>query len=324
SDFELSVFRIRGEHALSVAKLEDDIAALKNELENTLYKRSEEVKDVCVSTEDDYPPKTYRNVCIQTDRETFIKPNEDENRTVKNNQIIPKKLIIPCLDSSIPASVDHKETCGYGLAAGTVASQLDQRLPLPPPPPPPLPGSVPPPSGLGPIHPPPPPPLPAAFGAHQLPPPPPPGPPPPGGGVPAPPPPPPPLGPHFLPSSTATSQGSRKPAVEPNCPMKPLYWTRIQITDGRQNQAPTLWDSLEEPDIYDTSEFEYLFSKETAQEKKKPLADSYEKKTKAKKIIKLLDGKRSQTVGILISSLHLEMKDIQQGESCLYLDENFV
>lgn len=30
-------------------------------------------------------------------------------------------------------------------------------------------------------------------------------------------------------------------------------------------------------------------------------------------IIKLLDGKRSQAVGILISSLHLEMKDIQQG-----------
>ncbi|XP_077906006.1 formin-1 isoform X6 [Ictidomys tridecemlineatus] len=30
-------------------------------------------------------------------------------------------------------------------------------------------------------------------------------------------------------------------------------------------------------------------------------------------IIKLLDGKRSQTVGILISSLHLEMKDIQQA-----------
>lgn len=37
-------------------------------------------------------------------------------------------------------------------------------------------------------------------------------------------------------------------------------------------------------------------------------------------IIKLLDGKRSQAVGILISSLHLEMKDIQQGEfSVAYL-----
>lgn len=75
---------------------------------------------------------------------------------------------------------------------------------------------------------------------------------------------------------------------------------------------PTLWESLEEPDILDTTEFEYLFSKDTTQEKRKPLSETYEKKTKAKKIIKLLDGKRSQTVGILISSLHLEMKDIQQ------------
>lgn len=31
-------------------------------------------------------------------------------------------------------------------------------------------------------------------------------------------------------------------------------------------------------------------------------------------LIKLLDGKRSQAVGILISSLHLEMKDIQHGK----------
>ncbi|XP_066468400.1 formin-1 [Tiliqua scincoides] len=316
ADFELGVFHIRGEHAVSIAKLEEDITALKNELENALYKRSEEVKDVCVSTEDDYPPKTYRNVCIQTDRETFIKPSEDENRTVKNNQIIPKKLIIPCLDNSFSASTDHKETCSYGLASGSIAPQLEQKLPLPPPPPPPLPGSIPPLPSLGTIHPPPPPPLP---GTHQLPPPPPPGPPPAGGGLP----PPPPLGSNFLSSSMVSSQGSRKPAIEPSCPMKPLYWTRIQIADSRgPNQAPTLWDSLEEPDIFDTSEFEYLFSKETAQEKKKPLADSFEKKTKAKKIVKLLDGKRSQTVGILISSLHLEMKDIQQA--ILNVDDSVV
>lgn len=95
--------------------------------------------------------------------------------------------------------------------------------------------------------------------------------------------------------------------------MKPLYWTRIQINDKSQDAAPTLWDSLEEPHIRDTSEFEYLFSKDTTQQKKKPLSEAYEKKNKVKKIIKLLDGKRSQTVGILISSLHLEMKDIQQA-----------
>lgn len=91
--------------------------------------------------------------------------------------------------------------------------------------------------------------------------------------------------------------------------MKPLYWTRIQIQDNNN----TLWGSLEEPDIVDTKEFEDLFSKATLQPKKKPLSDTYEEKPKAKKIIKLLDGKRSQAVGILISSLHLEMKDIQQA-----------
>lgn len=47
---------------------------------------------------------------------------------------------------------------------------------------------------------------------------------------------------------------------------------------------PTLWDSLEEPNLCDTNEFEYLFSKETAPEKKKALAESYEKKTKTKKV----------------------------------------
>lgn len=102
----------------------------------------------------------------------------------------------------------------------------------------------------------------------------------------------------------------RKLAVEPARPMKPLYWTRIQIQD---NNKDTLWNSLVEPDLINASEFEDLFSKTTVQTKKKPLADAYEKKAKARKIIKLLDGKRSTAVGILISSLHLEMKDIQHA-----------
>uniref|UniRef100_A0A1A8DP79 Formin 1 n=1 Tax=Nothobranchius kadleci TaxID=1051664 RepID=A0A1A8DP79_NOTKA len=107
-----------------------------------------------------------------------------------------------------------------------------------------------------------------------------------------------------------TGPAPRKPVVEPACPMKPLYWNRIQIQDNNNN---TLWGSLKEPDIVNTNEFEDLFSKAVLQQKKKPLSDTYEKKAKTKKIIKLLDGKRSQAVGILISSLHLEMKDIQQA-----------
>ncbi|XP_060543440.1 formin-1 isoform X2 [Pantherophis guttatus] len=335
SEFELQVFRIRGEHALSITKLEEHILYLKNELENKLYKQSEEAKDACVSTEDDNPPKIYRNVCIQTDRETFIKPNEDKTRIPKNNQKIPKKLSKPYLNNSVLASADRKEICSSAQTSGNVFSKLDQTVPPPPPPPPPplplsLSHSIPPqppplPTSLRSAHPlppppPPPPPLPSAFGIPQPSLPPPSGPPPTGTGPPPPPPLPPPLplGSNF----SSISQGPRKPTVEPSCPMRPLYWNRIQISDSSEQSMPTLWDSLEEPNLCDTNEFEYLFSKEAAQEKKKALAESYEKKTKTKKIIKLLDGKRSQTVGILISSLHLEMKDIEQA--VLNMDDSVV
>ncbi|NXK77645.1 FMN protein, partial [Amazona guildingii] len=347
SQFELRVFHIRGEHAVSTAQLEETIAHLKNELDNKLNRRSEKAKDIGISTEDGNPPKTYRNVCIQTDRETFIKPSEEENRAVKNNQIVPKKLNISSLSHNISAQSENKDNYNVQSSESVLPCQPKQMLPPPPlappppPPPPPLPNS----SLLGLV--PPPPPLPTGttsltsqFGSVsplpppasescrnvQAPPPPPPPPPLPGSGPPVPPPlpgsglppPPPPPGPGFFFNSTLSSNhGPRKPAIEPSRPMKPLYWTRIQLQDSRKTAMPTLWESLEEPDIFDTTEFEYLFSKDTTQEKRKPLSETYEKKPKAKKIIKLLDGKRSQTVGILISSLHLEMKDIQQAILCV-------
>ncbi|XP_061854562.1 formin-1 isoform X1 [Colius striatus] len=347
SQFELRVFHIRGEHAVSAAQLEETIARLKNELDNKLNRRNEKAKDIGVSTEDGNPPKTFRNVCIQTDRETFIKPSEEENRAVKNNQIVPKKLNISSLSHSISAQSENKDNYNVQSSESVLSSQPKQMLPPPPPPPPapppppplfpdsPLPGLVPPPPplpmgtasltsqfGSGPLLPPqlsegcrniqapPPPPPPPLPGLRPLVPPPHPGP-----GLP--PPPPPPGTGLFFNSTLSSNQGPRKPAIEPSRPMKPLYWTRIQLQGSRKTAMPTLWESLEEPDILDTTEFEYLFSKDTTQEKRKPLSDTYEKKTKAKKIIKLLDGKRSQTVGILISSLHLEMKDIQQAILCV-------
>uniref|UniRef100_A0A8C3WS62 Formin 1 n=1 Tax=Catagonus wagneri TaxID=51154 RepID=A0A8C3WS62_9CETA len=333
AQFELQAFRIRGEHAVITARLEETIENLKYEIEHRWQGGCEEMRDVCVSTSDDCPPKTFRNVCIQTDRQTFLKPCEGEGKTTRSNQIVPKKLNISSLSQLSPPN-DNKDTHIPLQSAEGMSSSL-QKAP-PPPPPPPLPVAIPPPPplppGLGPLPPapppppvntgpppPPPPPLPPSAGPPPLPPPPPlpntptlpdsKGPPP----APAPPglAPPPPPGLFF--GVGPSSQCPRKPAIEPSCPMKPLYWTRIQISDKSQNSTPTLWDSLEEPDIRDTSEFEYLFSKDTTQQKKKPLSETYEKKNKVKKIIKLLDGKRSQTVGILISSLHLEMKDIQRA-----------
>ncbi|KFV50094.1 Formin, partial [Gavia stellata] len=256
SQFELRVFHIRGEHAVSTAQLEETIAHLKNELDNKLNRRNEKAKDIGVSTEDDNPPKTYRNVCIQTDRETFIKPNEEENRAVKNNQIVPKKLNISSLSHSISAQSENKDNYNVQSSASVLSCQPKQMLPPPPPPPPPpplpdssLPGLVPPPPPLptGPTSltsqfgsgPPLPPPLSEGCRNFQAPPPPPPlpglgppiPPPLPGSGLPPPPPPP---GPGFFFNSTLPSnQGPRKPAIEPSRPMKPLYWTRIQLQGSR-------------------------------------------------------------------------------------------
>ncbi|KAF1643880.1 Formin-2, partial [Eudyptes chrysocome] len=209
----------------------------------------------------------------------------------------------------------------------------------PPPPPPPLPGAgVPPPPlppplpGAGVPPPPPPPPLPGAG----VPPPPPPL---PGLGMPPPAPPPlpgeaPPLPvpaqgstypavPHgcgFLPPPLPSGlfamgmnqeKGSRKHVIEPSRPMKPLYWTRIQLHSKRDSSASLVWEKIEEPSI-DYHEFEELFSKTAVKERKKPISDTITK-TKTKQVVKLLSNKRSQAVGILMSSLHLDMRDIQHA-----------
>ncbi|KAM8921238.1 formin-1 [Pelodytes ibericus] len=324
SQFEVELFNIRGEQAVQTTRLEEAIQSLQEQLENRINQGKGATQDACVSTEDENPPRTFRNVYIQTDRDTFLKPSEEDNKTLKNNHILPKKLNITSINQSLTSPNGNQELPLSAIPPPPPLSGDHSVTPPPPPlsgsappPPPPLPGSGPPPPpplpGFGPppplpgSGPPPPPPLPG-FG-------PPPPPPLPGCG----PPPPPPLGSIFG-GFSAASKAPRKNPREPGCPMKPLYWTRIQLKTNSSN--PSLWDSLEEPNIADTKEFEDLFSKANIQQKKKPLSETYEKKSKARKIIKLLDGKRSQAVGILISSLHLDMKDIQHA--VLNMDDSVV
>ncbi|XP_052426490.1 formin-2-like [Carassius gibelio] len=208
-----------------------------------------------------------------------------------------------------------------------------------PPPPPPLPGmgAPPPPPPLpGMDAPPPPPPLPG-MDAPPLPPPlpgiplplstagsapPPPGPPP---LAPGPPlafglgslPPPLPLGLYTL--GALQEKPPHKSLVEPPRPMKPLYWTRIQLHTKKESHA-LVWEKIEEPPV-DFEEFVELFSKTAVKEKKKPLSDTISR-SKTKQVVKLLNTKRSQAVGILMSSLHLDMKDIQHA--ILNLDNTVV
>ncbi|NWX34113.1 FMN2 protein, partial [Notiomystis cincta] len=201
------------------------------------------------------------------------------------------------------------------------------------PPPPPLPGAaVPPPPPLPGVGVPPPPPLPGAGVPPPPPPlsglgmPPPAAPPLPGSAPPLPAPiqsgsyPAVPQGYGFLPPPLPSGlfamgmnqeKGSRKHVIEPSRPMKPLYWTRIQLHSKRDSSASLVWEKIEEPSI-DYHEFEELFSKTAVKERKKPISDTITK-TKTKQVVKLLSNKRSQAVGILMSSLHLDMKDIQHA-----------
>ncbi|XP_065585905.1 formin-2 isoform X2 [Cyrtonyx montezumae] len=192
-----------------------------------------------------------------------------------------------------------------------------------PPPPPPLPGvGVPPPPpplpGVG--VPPPPPPLPGCGMPPAAPP------PLPGEAAPLPPPAqgsaytavpqvggflPPPLPSGLFAMGMNQEKGSRKQVIEPSRPMKPLYWTRIQLHSKRDSSASLVWEKIEEPSI-DYHEFEELFSKTAVKERKKPISDTITK-TKTKQVVKLLSNKRSQAVGILMSSLHLDMRDIQHA-----------
>ncbi|TNN87226.1 Formin-1 [Liparis tanakae] len=264
SDFELQIFQLRGEHAVSVSHLDGLIAKLQRDKGCSPGQERGELRDVAVSTADDLTHKTFRTVSIQTDRESFVRSPEGGGG--------------PALSPVQNAPQEHRRHHHHHHLL-PLPHQASSDLPLLP--------------------------LCLATGEHRH---------------------HPPL--HHLHSLVVVhhprhprhpflayrdlkvEKAPRKGAIEPACPMKPLYWTRIQIQDDNNN---TLWGSLEEPNIVGANEFEDLFSKATLQTKKKPLADTFEKKAKAKQFIKLLDAKRSQAVAILLSSLHLEMKDIQQA-----------
>ncbi|XP_033847312.2 formin [Periophthalmus magnuspinnatus] len=242
-DYAEELSRLKEESDDSVARLEFTIIELQSRLSQSESRRHGEVRDASVSTGDDAPCKTFRNICIQTDSEMFVKISNNEDGIINLQKVEPQ---MPDVD--------------------LISSKNIPPPPHVPPPPPPLPQS-----GIGLL--PPPPPLPFGYGL------------------------------------TSRDKTPRKSTVEPSQPMKPLYWTRIQI---QENDKETVWSTLEEPNI-NTCDFEDLFAKITTQMKRKPLSEAYGKKTKPRKIVKLLDGKRSQAVGILISSLHLDMKDIQHA-----------
>lgn len=71
-----------------------------------------------------------------------------------------------------------------------------------------------------------------------------------------------------------------------------------------------LWQQLEEAPIEDLSEFNALFSRQITT--RKPTRKKTQEPVKAV-AAKILDSKRSQNVGILASSLHVDFSEIENA-----------
>ncbi|RWS04511.1 protein cappuccino-like protein, partial [Dinothrombium tinctorium] len=170
----------------------------------------------------------------------------------------------------------------------------------PPPPPPPLPGTQ---NSV--IGPPPPPPLPGFTG----------------NGPPAPPPLP--TGPAPLPAppvggwSSVYHQARKKP-VTPKAPMKPLYWTRIQVQNAaaiNESNNENLWEKLDEENPDNLEEFINLFSRQVVRPKRDEKSKDAKAghKTKTVQVANILDCKRAHNVNIFVTSLRLEIAEIENA-----------
>uniref|UniRef100_A0A0C9QYA8 Capu protein n=1 Tax=Fopius arisanus TaxID=64838 RepID=A0A0C9QYA8_9HYME len=186
----------------------------------------------------------------------------------------------------------------------------------PPPPPPPMPGiSGPPPPPPLPGSCPPPPPMPGSIPRPppllgQV------GPPPPQSGTPTALPPPPPGG--WNPPARAVM---RKQPLDPEVPMKPLYWTRIVIpanttptipatSPGAPPQVP-IWIEIEEEKV-NIKEFVDLFSRQVVERKPTIKREESDKPSKIQPA-KILDSKRSKNVGILEKSLRVDFCEVENA-----------
>ncbi|CAB1413974.1 unnamed protein product [Pleuronectes platessa] len=99
---ELSSLRV--DHEDSVARLESTVAELQARLSQAGSQTRGEVRDVSVSTGDDCLQKSFRTVCVQTDRETFVRTPEDGEVTETSprpQKVTPRKLDLASISLSL-------------------------------------------------------------------------------------------------------------------------------------------------------------------------------------------------------------------------------
>ncbi|KAI4500520.1 hypothetical protein M0802_004482 [Mischocyttarus mexicanus] len=108
----------------------------------------------------------------------------------------------------------------------------------------------------------------------------------------------------------------RKQPLNPVVPMKPLYWTRIiaPVTAPSIGKSTvSFWAELEEEKDLDISEFTSLFSRQVTERKLAKKGENVIKKPSKIQPAKILDSKRSKTVGILEKSLHIDFTEVENA-----------
>ena len=127
-----------------------------------------------------------------------------------------------------------------------------------------------------------------------------------------PPPPPPPCSNQSA-SSCLASNLPNSTASQTDKLMKPLYWTKInleKVISDEANEAQ-VWKNIQAESI-DENEIEALFSKQKM--KKSSRANILQRKpSKRIQRAKILDTKRSQAVGIFVSSLHIGTEEVREA-----------
>ncbi|XP_063699635.1 protein cappuccino-like isoform X2 [Culicoides brevitarsis] len=120
----------------------------------------------------------------------------------------------------------------------------------------------------------------------------------------------------------------RKSPKNPPKPMKPLFWTRIvtkaatptptvespvDTVDSpvEMEKTPELWQEIDETSLDNLDEFTELFSRQVVIPKQKS-RDDKERPSKVE-TLKVLDSKRSQSVGIFARSLHVGFEEIEHA-----------
>ncbi|KAK6642133.1 hypothetical protein RUM44_013856 [Polyplax serrata] len=318
--------------------IETEPKALRNESDGASGEINKPLEETSKQTSETTLPRDTSTI-------KTVPPFTDDVPSSPSSSLPPRSPVISQVPALSPTPPRPPDSCRSSGAPSVMPSSVGSSPSLPPqpthglipnPPPPPSPctrGPPPPPLPPPVLGGPPPPPLPPPVLGG---PPPPPLPPPMLGGPPPPPPPitggppPPPAPPGCiapLPFPTPPAGGwnaqraeLRKQPVNPAVPMKPLYWSRIIVpvnqpikdlcTHGDETPSP-LWEKLEEAKIEDYSEFNELFSRQIIT--RKPTKKKNSQDQSKQQAAKILDSKRSQNVGILSSSLHVDFSEIENA-----------